>query len=108
MILHGLKNFLSQFAVDYTQSNDYRQKGNVSLHRLTDSSTARAMEFIRLLAQAQLYENNEPGIDVTDEAILSGLNDYQKVILSVGSIIEEYDTDKIFPVMGFGAKIVTG
>lgn len=43
--------------------------------------------------------------DVTDEAILSGLNEYQKVILSVGSIIAEYDTDKIFPVMGFGAKV---
>lgn len=29
-------------------------------------------------------------------------NSYQKAILSVGSIIENYDSDKSFPVYGFG------
>ena len=37
--------------------------------------------------------------------ILGELNDYQKVILSVGSIVQDYDTDKKFPLMGFGARL---
>jgi hypothetical protein len=88
-----------QFAIDYTQSNDYQKSGPKSLHRLPEGSRQRAMDAVALLTSA---DGND--IDVTDEGVLSGLNDYQKVILSVGSIIEEYDTDKMFPVMGFGAK----
>ncbi|KAG2378434.1 hypothetical protein C9374_008073 [Naegleria lovaniensis] len=33
------------------------------------------------------------------------LNDYQKAILSVGEILSYYDSDKKFPVYGFGGKI---
>jgi hypothetical protein len=33
------------------------------------------------------------------------VNDYQRAIRSVGSIIEAYDTDKKFPVFGFGGKV---
>lgn len=33
------------------------------------------------------------------------LNQYEKAISSVGSILEEYDDDKMFPVYGFGAKV---
>jgi hypothetical protein len=33
------------------------------------------------------------------------LNQYEKAITSVGSILEEYDDDKMFPVYGFGAKV---
>ncbi len=32
-------------------------------------------------------------------------NQYQQVIQSVGSILETYDTDKKFPVYGFGARV---
>ena len=32
------------------------------------------------------------------------LNDYEKAFTSVGSIMERYDTNKQFPVYGFGAK----
>ncbi|KAF8941089.1 Copine-8 [Dissophora ornata] len=34
----------------------------------------------------------------------SGENDYTRAIRSVGSILEKYDTDKKFPVYGFGGK----
>ncbi|KAJ1561458.1 Copine-1, partial [Nowakowskiella sp. JEL0078] len=34
-----------------------------------------------------------------------GLNDYQKVINSVGTIIDKYNTHKHFSVMGFGATL---
>lgn len=33
------------------------------------------------------------------------LNQYQHAILSVGRIIEEYDTNKMFSVFGFGARV---
>ena len=29
-------------------------------------------------------------------------------LLSVGSVIEAYDTDKLFPALGFGAKLRDG
>ena len=33
------------------------------------------------------------------------LNQYQQAILSVGNVVAEYDTDKKFPVYGFGCKV---
>ncbi|TPX62249.1 hypothetical protein PhCBS80983_g00457 [Powellomyces hirtus] len=35
-------------------------------------------------------------------------NHYQEAILAVGSILEPYDSDKQFPVYGFGAKLSDG
>jgi hypothetical protein len=32
-------------------------------------------------------------------------NAYEQAIQAVGSIIQDYDTDKLFPVLGFGARI---
>jgi hypothetical protein len=32
------------------------------------------------------------------------LNDYEKAIRSIGTILAKYDSDEKFPVMGFGAK----
>ena len=33
------------------------------------------------------------------------LNQYELAIKSVGDIIEDYDSDKLFPVLGFGARL---
>ena len=33
------------------------------------------------------------------------MNQYEIAIQSVGNIIEDYDSDKLFPVLGFGARI---
>merc|ERR1712038_1217587 len=33
-----------------------------------------------------------------------GMNDYEKAISSIGGILADYDSDKKFPVWGFGAK----
>lgn len=33
------------------------------------------------------------------------MNSYEQAMWSVVSIIEDYDADKQFPVLGFGAKI---
>ena len=32
------------------------------------------------------------------------LNDYEKALTAVGSIVARYDSDQLFPVLGFGAK----
>ncbi|XP_062500941.1 copine-4-like [Corticium candelabrum] len=32
-------------------------------------------------------------------------NEYMKALVAVGSVCEQYDTDKLFPAFGFGAKI---
>ena len=33
------------------------------------------------------------------------MNQYELAIKSVGEIIEDYDSDKLFPTLGFGARI---
>ncbi|XP_069740604.1 copine-1-like isoform X2 [Narcine bancroftii] len=35
----------------------------------------------------------------------SGINDYLTAVWSVGQVIQDYDTDKLFPAFGFGAQI---
>lgn len=35
----------------------------------------------------------------------TSLNHYQQAIQAVGSVLEQYDTDKLYPVCGFGAKV---
>eukprot|EP00041_Stephanoeca_diplocostata_P016587 m.327581 g.327581 ORF g.327581 m.327581 type:complete len:580 (+) comp20415_c0_seq2:185-1924(+) len=35
-------------------------------------------------------------------------NEYEQAIRAVGSIIQDYDTDKLFPAMGYGGKSVNG
>ena len=32
-------------------------------------------------------------------------NHYEQAIMAVGEIIQDYDSDKLFPILGFGAKI---
>ncbi|EDV19302.1 uncharacterized protein TRIADDRAFT_62253 [Trichoplax adhaerens] len=36
------------------------------------------------------------------------LNVYQRAIVAVGAICQDYDTDKMFPALGFGAKLSSG
>ncbi|XP_061179726.1 copine-3-like [Saccostrea echinata] len=35
-------------------------------------------------------------------------NQYMQAIMAVGSVCQEYDTDKLFPALGFGAKLPDG
>lgn len=38
-------------------------------------------------------------------APLGSPNTYQQAISAVGDVLEPYDTDKLYPVLGFGAKL---
>mmetsp|Transcript_14450 Transcript_14450/g.20368 ORF Transcript_14450/g.20368 Transcript_14450/m.20368 type:complete len:597 (-) Transcript_14450:181-1971(-) len=48
--------------------------------------------------------NGDPRKPGTLHHISSGMNSYEKAISSLVHILEKYDTDKSFPVWGFGAK----
>ncbi|XP_077385711.1 copine-1-like isoform X3 [Festucalex cinctus] len=37
-----------------------------------------------------------------------GLNQYLSALWSVGQVVQDYDTDKLFPAFGFGAKLPPG
>jgi hypothetical protein len=39
---------------------------------------------------------------------MGSMNEYQHTITAVGNIIQHYDTDKLFPAYGFGAKLPNG
>jgi hypothetical protein len=87
-------------AVDFTASN-----ATQDLHRLSDNSRERALAAAVTLESLKDATGDCDASTSTDEALLAGLNEYQKVILSVGSVIEEYDTDKMIPFLGFDAKV---
>jgi hypothetical protein len=40
-----------------------------------------------------------------DHSGVGRMNEYQQAISAVGSVVEQYDTDKMFPVFGFGARV---
>lgn len=50
--------------------------------------------------------NGDPRNPESLHFITSGsLNSYEQAIMSVVTIIQDYDSDKQFPVLGFGARI---
>ena len=48
------------------------------------------------------------GCVLTGIGLRTQLNQYETAIQAVGSILEAYDTDKRYPVHGFGAKLPNG
>lgn len=71
-------------AVDFTGSNGHPSEKS-SLHFLPPN-------FIYNKESTQVHE----------------LNDYQKTLLSVGQVVQDYDTDRKIPVYGFGANLGPG
>eukprot|EP01038_Epipyxis_sp_PR26KG_P011510 gene11510-15417_t len=67
-------------AIDFTGSNGDPSDIN-SLHHINPISTS------------------------VKSGLSSGLNEYQQSILSVGNVLEPYDSDKKYNVVGFGAKL---
>jgi hypothetical protein len=53
--------------------------------------------------------NGDPSMPISlhhiDSSGLGRLNEYQQAIAEVGRVIEQYDTDKMFAVFGFGARV---
>jgi hypothetical protein len=91
-------------AVDFTASNNTATQ---NLHHVSRENRELALIAATILESLKDAPGDSDVVSATDEALLAGLNDYQKVILSVGSLIEEYDADKRIPFLGFGAKVPT-
>ena len=47
------------------------------------------------------------GLGEIDKSVICilGMNQYEIAIQAVGRVIEDYDSDKLFPVIGFGARL---
>lgn len=86
LVKKGLQINLN-IAVDFTGSNGTQTSSN-SLHYINpgSESTKKTSEFFKKSGKFNF------------------LNDYQKAILSIGSILQNYDSDKKIPIFGFGAK----
>ena len=62
---------------------------------------------ISLMVAVDFTISNGPPYEPTSLHFRNGktLNEYQQAILKIGGIIENYATNKTFPIWGFGAKI---
>ena len=65
------------------------------------------MQFNLMVAVDYTGSNGNPAIPGTLHHIdpTGAPNQYQSAIASVGAVLQEYDTDKLFPIWGFGARI---
>jgi hypothetical protein len=48
---------------------------------------------------------NPSSLHYIDRSGMGRMNQYQSAIAAVGQVLEEYDTDKRYPVFGFGARV---
>ena len=49
--------------------------------------------------------NGNPSLPQSLHYISNMPNAYEQAIQAVGGIIQDYDSDKLFPVLGFGARL---
>jgi hypothetical protein len=100
----------------YKSKTSYRNSGTLKIDNIVIVKEPTFLDFIMSGTQISLMV----GIDFTasngtlnDPSSLHALkkdeyNDYQKAIISVGNILNFYDSDKKYPVFGFGAKLPNG
>eukprot|EP01125_Pyxidicula_operculata_P011209 TRINITY_DN3664_c0_g1_i1.p1 TRINITY_DN3664_c0_g1~~TRINITY_DN3664_c0_g1_i1.p1 ORF type:complete len:783 (-),score=179.80 TRINITY_DN3664_c0_g1_i1:42-2390(-) len=62
---------------------------------------------INLIVAIDFTASNNPPTDPSSlhHMNMNNPNEYVRVIRSVGSILADYDSDRLFPVFGFGAKL---
>lgn len=65
------------------------------------------LEISLMVAIDYTLSNGLPSDKNSLHYLSEGYNSYQTVICAVGSIVEAYDSDCMFPVFGFGAKLHT-
>lgn len=65
----------------------------------------RGMEVSLLVGVDFTRSNGSPLEEASLHYLGSGTNDYITAVRAVGGILEYYDTDKKYPVFGFGGKL---
>ena len=93
-----------------TPSGD--QKGSISVDSAKKDVIYSMLDYIRGGVQMNLQvaidftgSNGDPKNPSSLHYISSNLNQYQQAIISIGSILLNYDQDKMVPTYGFGATI---
>lgn len=110
------KKYIFQiFLIKAAKKKKYKHSGILKLTHSIKERRATFLEYIR----GGMEMNFIVGIDFTqsngnpdDPQSLhyiqddrNFLNQYEVAITSVGSIIQDYDSDKLFPLLGFGAQL---
>eukprot|EP00978_Attheya_sp_CCMP212_P003704 scaffold7810_cov42-Attheya_sp.AAC.1 len=90
-------------AIDFTTSN-----GTGTLIYYVDHFMLGAVSFVYTDHHRFFILIGNPSVPGTlhymNPTSSSELNDYEKAIQAVGTILSKYDADQIFPIWGFGAK----
>ncbi|KAK7873916.1 hypothetical protein R5R35_012930 [Gryllus longicercus] len=94
------------------RKNDYENSGQILLRFFELRKIHTFMDFLR--GGTQLHcsiaidftgSNGNPTQPESLHFISPVQNKYEQAISAVGSIIQDYDSDKMFPVLGFGARL---
>ena len=97
----------------WTLTNECKPSGTLNLLDTTLETEYSYLDFIRggcelsLIVAIDFTASNKDARDPTSLHFHAPgkLNPYQQVLTDLGSVLEEYDSDKRFPVLGFGAKV---
>lgn len=95
------------------KKKDYKDSGEIRVEYIKIQSTYTFLDYVQggteifcTVAVDFTASNGSPSKPSSLHFINNAsMNSYEQAMWSVVSIIEDYDTDKQFPVLGFGAKI---
>lgn len=97
------------------KKKSYENSGKLILKGVSTHKEASFLEYLQRGTQihftvaidftASNSSNNNPSLHALQEGVD---NQYAQCIKAVGEIIQDYDLDKMFPALGFGAKLPSG
>ncbi|KAL1130705.1 hypothetical protein AAG570_011946 [Ranatra chinensis] len=95
------------------KKESYKGSGQITLNKFVLKPIYTFMDYIKGGTQINCTfaidftaSNGPPYSSESLHYICPGrMNCYEQAIMSVGSIVEDYDSDKQFPVLGFGARL---
>ncbi|XP_042231401.1 copine-8-like isoform X2 [Homarus americanus] len=95
------------------KKSSYKDSGKLTLHSITVHVEPSFLDYIRGGTQIHFTvavdftaSNGDPRSEASLHYRHPGVdNQYSMAIRSVGEIIQDYDSDKLFPALGFGGRI---
>jgi len=96
-----------------SSKKDYKNSGNLHFPRLELVKSYSFLEYVKggtdinFTVAIDFTASNGAPNDPRSLHYMGGgqVNQYMQAIRAVGGIIQDYDSDKLFPALGFGAKI---
>ncbi|XP_067010984.2 copine-8 [Anabrus simplex] len=94
------------------RSQSYKHSGEIRLLQYKFTKVYSFIDYIKagldlncVIAIDFTASNGNPSSPDSLHYISSVPNQYEQALTAVGEIIQDYDSDKLFPVLGFGARI---